>query len=91
MNDNDRQHLLNGYREKLEEMCDEELLGEDYIEELRQQAIVDRVDDIEEDLNEESNEELLGEEYLKELRDEVIEEMVEEYEVELEEEAGQPA
>ena len=90
MNDNDREELLATYREGLEDLSDEELFGEDWIEELRQEAIDDRLGCILDELNEESNEELLGD-YLQELRDEVIEDMVEEYEAELEEEAGHPA
>jgi hypothetical protein len=70
------------YRDQLEEQELYELLGEEKMEELRQQHVERLLEEYEEHLNEQSDEELLGDEALEKLRQETIDQMVEGYEVE---------
>ena len=79
----DREKILADYEEQLDQLSDEELLGEEYVEELRQEAIQERLSAIEDELNEMSNEELLDEHVLWQAREDAIGCMVEEYEEQL--------
>ncbi len=64
--------LIAAYRDKLDEMDDEELIGQDRVNDLREDAIENRPDSIGEELGFLSNEELLGEDALATIREEAI-------------------
>lgn len=68
------------YREHLEELSYEELLGEEFLESEAKYEIESRLDAIQDELESMDYEELLGEEYLEELAEKEIERRVEAYE-----------
>ncbi len=68
------------YREYLESLSYEELLGEEWLEAEYQQEIDNRVNAMRDDLELMDYEELLGEEYLEQLAEEEIERRLEAFE-----------
>ena len=69
--------LLSSRRQELEALSNEDLLGEDALEDLREEAIESEVEDLEANLENSPDEDLIGEDELDRLRQEAISEQCE--------------